>query len=292
MAAGCRACSLLPYRLAPSSPSSLNFRICLARAEVLSASAPEFTPPGSTGAWKQSQQPQHEAKRDERAVYKPQRQRQKQQKQQGGSQEKENRPNEAGAGELRTRKDRRGGERVAPKPGLRVRPPSQKRNTVNFTPTTARPDLRLVLGERGQSYGSKPTPWDCVLVPGFAAERHDMTVYENLLAEIKATGRDDIFCLWHGDSHVIANDRKGWKGNCPTFDRLVKQVSQRAPEAAPKKKAECDRIGWVNTCATCAHRFRLLGAGVFRCPHLASHRPIAPDGAARTSAFWAASEFY
>ena len=218
-------------------------RVADGASNALSAAAPEFTPPGSEGgdkgavepgakggggggAWRRAggadakenarpRDPQQQGQGQGQATYRPQ---------------KGERRGREGRGP--SRQERKGGRGAGaapqpPRPGLRVRPPSQKRNTVQFTPTHARPDVRVVCGDAStRTYGTRPTPWDVVLVPGFAAARDDLSVYEKLLAEIEGTGRDDIFCLWHGDSHYIANDRKGWKnnGSCPTFDALIKRI--------------------------------------------------------------------
>mmetsp|Transcript_35635 Transcript_35635/g.112392 ORF Transcript_35635/g.112392 Transcript_35635/m.112392 type:complete len:86 (-) Transcript_35635:804-1061(-) len=56
-----------------------------------------------------------------------------------------------------------------------------------------------------------------------------MSLYESLLAELKASGKEEqgLWTLWHGDSHVIANDHKGWKKDsiCPTFAAITSRVA-------------------------------------------------------------------
>lgn len=57
--------------------------------------------------------------------------------------------------------------------------------------------------------------------------RQDLSVYETLLKELQATGCDSLFVSWHGDSHIIADDKKiggKWKDMSPAFQRIVEQM--------------------------------------------------------------------
>ena len=54
---------------------------------------------------------------------------------------------------------------------------------------------------------------------------NDKTIYNKLLEEIKLTGEKDIWKLWHGDNHMIADDRRhGWKQKCPTFNMVIEKM--------------------------------------------------------------------
>ena len=33
-----------------------------------------------------------------------------------------------------------------------------------------------------------------------------------------------LFKLWHGDTHIIADDKKGWKEKCPTFNMIIDKI--------------------------------------------------------------------
>jgi alkylated DNA repair dioxygenase AlkB len=32
--------------------------------------------------------------------------------------------------------------------------------------------------------------------------------------------------LWHGDSHLIADDHLNWKNKCPTFNHIIKRLAE------------------------------------------------------------------
>ena len=53
----------------------------------------------------------------------------------------------------------------------------------------------------------------------------DKTIYDKLLEEIKLTGDEkDIWKLWHGDTHHIADDKLGnWKSKCPTLIYIINE---------------------------------------------------------------------
>ena len=34
----------------------------------------------------------------------------------------------------------------------------------------------------------------------------------------------DVWKLWHGDTHFIADDKLNWKEKCPTFGKVIKKV--------------------------------------------------------------------
>ncbi len=55
----------------------------------------------------------------------------------------------------------------------------------------------------------------------------DLTIYKKLLGEIDNSGVDTqkLWQLWHGDSHVIADDSKAWKEKCPTFSWVVDKMA-------------------------------------------------------------------
>ena len=88
---------------------------------------------------------------------------------------------------------------------------SKKRNTTSFEPSHAPPTLRLVVGSgRATTLGRPHSVRDVVLVPELCCAVDDHTVYDRLLAELKATGKEaqGLWASWHNDSHVIANDNK------------------------------------------------------------------------------------
>ena len=45
--------------------------------------------------------------------------------------------------------------------------------------------------------------------------------------EIQKSGVDErvLWQSWHGDSHLIADDKKNWKKHCPTFAWVVEKLA-------------------------------------------------------------------
>ena len=68
---------------------------------------------------------------------------------------------------------------------------------------------------------------DVVMVTDLFCKPDDLTIYDKLLNEIQNCGVDAqrLWQLWHGDSHVIADDSKAWKKNCPTFSWAVETMA-------------------------------------------------------------------
>eukprot|EP01043_Picozoa_sp_COSAG02_P044296 COSAG02_NODE_3944_length_6003_cov_3.206978_1_plen_279_part_00 len=93
-------------------------------------------------------------------------------------------------------------------------------NTKSFKPSHSPPDMRVVIGSRGEKFGRTYGTHDVVMVPELFCDVGDSSVYENLLKEIKAAGKDSLWASWHGDSHLIADDKRmggKWKDMSPTF---------------------------------------------------------------------------
>lgn len=105
------------------------------------------------------------------------------------------------------------------------------RNTTNFTPSLAPPDLRLkfyIPSEVGTILTKQLTVHDVCYVPSLFCGGKDTTMYEKILKEVKSASskQDELFVEWHGDSHVIANDKVGenWKSKCPTLLSVIKTM--------------------------------------------------------------------
>ena len=76
-------------------------------------------------------------------------------------------------------------------------------------------------------YNRSYTTRDVVMVNDLFCDPNDLTIYNKLLDEIKHCGVDaqKLWQLWHGDSHVIADDSKAWKEKCPTFSWIVETMA-------------------------------------------------------------------
>lgn len=100
-------------------------------------------------------------------------------------------------------------------------------NTKSFKPSFSPPDMRVVIGPRGETFGRTYGVHDVVMVPELFCDANDMSVYDNLLKEIKAAGQDSLWASWHGDSHMIADDKRmggKWKDMSPTFLAVVEKI--------------------------------------------------------------------
>jgi hypothetical protein len=146
-----------------------------------------------------------------------------------------------GTREQRNNRERRQGEGKAG-----ARPQRKPKNTECFEPD-ASTDMRLVFGRHSQKslkqdrgdYHVK----DVCMVPDLLCAEDDMETYHALLAELSAAcpeggpeaglslakGRDGLWATWHGDTHVIADDKKmggKWKRLSPTFGRVVERMAE------------------------------------------------------------------
>jgi len=77
-----------------------------------------------------------------------------------------------------------------------------------------------------KTYKREMTSRDVLVVHDVFCAPDDLTIYNKLLNEIKNSGVEelDLWQLWHGDSHVIADDKKRWKDACPTFHMVLDKI--------------------------------------------------------------------
>ena len=97
----------------------------------------------------------------------------------------------------------------------------RKKNTENFKPSHKPPDLRVLVGSNCKYYQRIVQSNDVIIIPNLF---NDM--YDKLLYEIKKTGHDNIFKLWHGDTHFIADDHLNFKKDCPLFNKLLTRIKE------------------------------------------------------------------
>jgi len=102
-----------------------------------------------------------------------------------------------------------------------------KKNTENFNPCHEAPPMRVVVATPGLAkYDRQSTTRDVIIVSDLFGDPGDMTIYNKLLHEIQTSGvpEQQLWKLWHGDSHVIADDKRNWKEVCPTFSYVVERL--------------------------------------------------------------------
>jgi len=104
-----------------------------------------------------------------------------------------------------------------------------KKNTESFEPNHNPPDLRLYVEDgKKEMYTRHYDERDVVLINNMFSEFNENEIYDKLLEEINTTGsEEEIWKLWHGDTHYIADDRRPeWKNKCPTFTMVVDRIAK------------------------------------------------------------------
>jgi hypothetical protein len=122
----------------------------------------------------------------------------------------------------RKKENERGDRQNQPPPSL----PRPKKNTENFNPSYAPPEMRILFAPPNAKKFTRPLSTRDVLVVAdlFCAE-DDWRIYKQLLWELENSGltEQQLWQSWHGDSHVIA-DKRNWKDRCPTFHEVLDRL--------------------------------------------------------------------
>ena len=101
-----------------------------------------------------------------------------------------------------------------------------KKNTESFEPDNSPPDMRLLVAPSREIVKNDLSERDVIVIPNFF---DDISLYDTLLKEMNNCGFEasELWKLWHGDSHFIADDRLGnWKEKCPTFLRVIDELAE------------------------------------------------------------------
>jgi cold shock CspA family protein len=100
------------------------------------------------------------------------------------------------------------------------------KNTQNFNPSHKPTEMRVIFGDpKSEKFNRVMQSRDVTLVNGLFCDELDLTIYNNLLNEIRKCDKDkNLFKMWHGDSHYIVDDNLDWKKHCPTFMNILKKV--------------------------------------------------------------------
>ena len=105
----------------------------------------------------------------------------------------------------------------------------RKKNTQSFKPDHSKPDMRIIIQTDRNKFHYEMTENDVVVLPNHF---DDNTIYQKLLDEINNCGvpQEELWKLWHGDTHFIADDRLAkkigidWKEKCPTFSMVIEKM--------------------------------------------------------------------
>ena len=117
--------------------------------------------------------------------------------------------------------------------------PVRGKNTESFTPSHEPAQIRIVCAPFGlDTYNRLHTPRDVVVVQSLF-DCNSYEIYENLKNEIASSVPEDVWVPWHGDSHLIANDKLSWKKYCPTFNRVLDELCTYF-----KMEAKATRLNW------------------------------------------------
>lgn len=101
------------------------------------------------------------------------------------------------------------------------------KNTENFNPCHEPTDMNiLVCDGNAEKCNIQFEDRDVVIVPNFLNEKIPGELYNKLLKEIDESGIDlnELWKLWHGDTHLIADDNMNWKEKVPTFEYIIKRI--------------------------------------------------------------------
>lgn len=113
--------------------------------------------------------------------------------------------------------------------GFQKKTKKKPKNTESFEPDHSPPDLRVYVEDGTKDiYPRNYDERDVVLISNMFNDFKAFEMYDKLLEEIKTTGsEEEVWKLWHGDTHYIADDRRpGWKEKCPTFCMVVDRVAK------------------------------------------------------------------
>ncbi len=101
----------------------------------------------------------------------------------------------------------------------------KKKNTECFIPSLSPRDMTVYIGNpKEDKYDKNISGRDVIIVPNLFCEENDLSIYNKLLEEIQNNKDKDLWKLWHGDSHLIADDHLNWKIKCPTFNMIIDKL--------------------------------------------------------------------
>lgn len=105
-----------------------------------------------------------------------------------------------------------------------VRNNTKSKNTESFIPKTIPADMRIIpVSNSSLVYPHRIYSNDVIVIPAFFKHNN---LYEKLLSELeKVPKQDDLWKLWHGDTHMIADDHQNWKNSCPLFIHVINAIA-------------------------------------------------------------------
>jgi hypothetical protein len=92
----------------------------------------------------------------------------------------------------------------------------KKINTETFEPNYNPPDANIVLASPNKKYSNR----DIIIASNLFENPTEL--YEKLIDEMQTVEMK----MWHGDTHLIADDHTNWKSKSPTFNMIVTKLAE------------------------------------------------------------------
>jgi len=106
--------------------------------------------------------------------------------------------------------------------------PVKTKNTENFNPCHVPADIRLLVENSSNQAHTNLLlqTQDVIVITDLFGKEDDLTIYNNLIKEMNETGisEDQLWKLWHGDTHLIADDHLNYKDKVPTFMMIINKL--------------------------------------------------------------------
>lgn len=100
------------------------------------------------------------------------------------------------------------------------------RNTVDFKPDHTPAEMRVLTASSGlKKYHREITSRDVIIVSDLFCRVEDKAIYHSLLKEAEGNNNHE-WKLWHGDNHLIADDRARKNQSFPTFDKIINTIEE------------------------------------------------------------------
>ena len=102
------------------------------------------------------------------------------------------------------------------------------KNTETFDPISKPVDIRIVYDLGNEKLQTSITSRDVLLVPNLFDDFKHGELYDKIVYELGNCNidQDKLFKLWHGDSHLIADDHLNYKQRCPTFNMVINRITE------------------------------------------------------------------
>ena len=102
------------------------------------------------------------------------------------------------------------------------------KNTESFEPDHSKSDMCVKFGDSSkESFDDDFCVNDVILVNNFI-KQEKFEMFNSLMKEIDvcATKNPELWKLWHGDTHLIADDKINWKDDVPTFQNIISDIEK------------------------------------------------------------------